>query len=51
MHPLSKEAWRGLETEAHDLIGLLAGRDPQVYRRYGHWWNTLASAEVRVIGG
>ncbi|MEO5940988.1 MAG: winged helix DNA-binding domain-containing protein [Candidatus Limnocylindrales bacterium] len=50
-HPLSSETWRGLETEAHDLIAFLAGRDPRVYRRYGHWWDTLASAEVRVIGG
>jgi len=50
-HRLSMETWRDLEVEASRLIAFLADRDPKVYRRYGHWWNTLERAEGRVIGG
>jgi hypothetical protein len=50
-HRLSKEAWRGLEAEAVGLVKFLAERDPTVYRRYGHWWAKLPSAEVRVLPG
>lgn len=50
-HRLTKDAWRGLAAEAHDLVAVLAGRDPQVYRRYGRWWQTLEAAEVRVLPG
>ncbi len=32
------------------LLAFLADREPTVYSRYAHWWNTLPSAEVRVLG-
>jgi hypothetical protein len=48
---LSREAWEGLKAEAAALVAFLADRDPTVYRRYGHWWKTLPSAEVRVLPG
>ena len=50
-HRLSKEEWRGLETEAAALVKVLADRDPTVYRRYARWWATLPSAEVRLLAG
>lgn len=50
-HRLSREAWRGLQEEAAALVAFLAGRDPLVYRRYGHWWTTLSGAEVKVLPG
>jgi hypothetical protein len=50
-HPLRGEEWDGLATEARALVAFLAGRDPAVYRRYGHWWAKLPSAEVRVLPG
>jgi Winged helix DNA-binding domain len=47
---LSEEAWGGLEAEAGGLLTFLATRDPNVYRRYGHWWDKhLPSAEVRLL--
>jgi len=49
-HRLSDEAWAGLEAEARALVTFLTGREPIVYRRYAHWWKTLPSAEVRVLG-
>ena len=49
-HPLSEDAWAGLETEATALIAFLADRQPDVYRRYGRWWADLPSAEVRILG-
>lgn len=48
-HELPAEAWDGLATEAHRLAAFLADRDPQVYRRYAHWWDSLPSADVRVL--
>ncbi|MDT0347405.1 winged helix DNA-binding domain-containing protein [Streptomyces litchfieldiae] len=48
-HPLPDETWAGLATEARSLAALLAGREPQVYRRYTHWWAKLPSAEDRVL--
>ena len=48
-HALSKAVWRDLASEAHDLVAFLAARDPQVYRRYGHWWAAQPSAEVRIL--
>ncbi|WP_214108409.1 winged helix DNA-binding domain-containing protein [Acrocarpospora catenulata] len=36
---LGKAAWRGLKEEAERLSAFIAGRDPVVYRRYGHWWD------------
>ena len=49
-HPLSDEAWEGLAAEARALQELLADRDPDVYRRYHHWWAKLPDGEVRVLG-
>jgi hypothetical protein len=48
-HPLPEDAWEGLAGEAAALIRFLAGRDPAVYRRYGHWWARLPAGEVRVL--
>jgi hypothetical protein len=50
-HLLSDEAWAGLDAEARALVGFLADRDPNVYRRYAHWWARLPSAETRILGG
>ncbi|MDF6022954.1 winged helix DNA-binding domain-containing protein [Streptomyces sp. JH34] len=45
-HKLGKVAWQGLTEEAEKLSALLAGREPVVYRRYGHWWDKgLSGAE------
>jgi hypothetical protein len=48
-HALPDDAWEGLAAEAGSLRSLLADRDPQVYRRYDHWWAKLPSGEVRVL--
>ncbi|GAB7036510.1 MULTISPECIES: winged helix DNA-binding domain-containing protein [Catenuloplanes] len=49
-HPLGEETWHGLTGEARSLIAFLAGRDPAVYGRYGHWWRKeLPAAQVRVL--
>jgi hypothetical protein len=50
-HPLSSEAWGGLEAEARALVAFLAEREPIVYRRYGHWWEKRPGAEVRLLPG
>jgi len=50
-HRLSNDAWQGLETEARALVTFLADREPEVYRRYGHWWSQLPSADARVLSG
>lgn len=50
-HRLPGQAWDGLAAEARALVAFLAGRQPQVYRRYAHWWATLPAAEVRVLPG
>jgi len=47
--PLPPEAWEGLASEAAALAPFLADRDPAVYRRYAHWWQTLPAGEVRVL--
>ncbi len=44
------DAWSELETEARSLRALLADREPEVYRRYQHWWDTLDGVHVRVLG-
>lgn len=49
--PLPDDAWAGLASEAASLVAFLAGRDPAVYRRYGHWWAKLPKGEVRVLPG
>ena len=48
-HKLSTAVWRGVRTEAKALIELLAPREPQVYRRYARWWDSLPAAEVRLL--
>ena len=51
LHPITKDAWAGLDTEARPLRAFLADREPGVYRRYGHWWARLPDGECRVLGG
>jgi hypothetical protein len=46
-HDLTPATWRALTGEARRLVGQLADRDPDVYRRYHHWWNTLPAANRR----
>ena len=47
---LDDDEWAGLETEARALRIFLAGRDPKVYSRYGHWWTKgIESVEVRTL--
>jgi hypothetical protein len=46
---LPARAWRGLAAEAAALVGFLADRDPHVYRRAAHWWDTLPATEVRLL--
>ncbi|MFD9302732.1 winged helix DNA-binding domain-containing protein [Streptomyces sp. NPDC060048] len=48
-HPLPEPVWEALAAEARSLTAFLAGRDPEVYRRYGHWWGKLPSAETRLL--
>lgn len=50
-HPLPDDAWDGLAAEARSLTAFLAEREPEVYRRYGHWWDKLPRGEVRLIPG
>ncbi|CAM5651905.1 hypothetical protein SAVIM338S_06546 [Streptomyces avidinii] len=50
-HALPEEVWEALAGEARSLTAFLAGRDPKVYGRYGHWWSKLPGAEVRVLPG
>ena len=40
-HPLPDLVWEGLAAEARALVPFLAGREPEVYRRYHHWWAKL----------
>lgn len=47
---LDKATWSALEGEAHDLVAFLLDRQPDVYRRYGHWWDKLPDGDVRVLG-
>lgn len=48
-HPLSEDVWERLGAEARSLVGFLAGREPEVYRRYGHWWSRLPETTVRLL--
>jgi len=48
-HALGDDAWGGIEREARGLLAFLAGRDGGVYGRFGHWWSSLPSAQVRVF--
>jgi hypothetical protein len=48
-HPLPAGAWAGLAAEAQALVPFLAEREPEVYRRYHHWWAKLPDAETRLL--
>jgi len=48
---LPDEVWEDLAAEARSLAALLADREPEVYRRYGHWWSKLSGAEVLLLPG
>lgn len=50
-HPLPDDVWDGLATEARSLLAFLADRDPEVYRRYNHWWDKLSAGETRLLPG
>ncbi|MDP9366084.1 MAG: winged helix DNA-binding domain-containing protein [Chloroflexota bacterium] len=50
-HRLPGDVWEGLAAEARSLVVFLAERDPEVYRRYGHWWSKLSGAETRLLPG
>ncbi|MDF6045488.1 winged helix DNA-binding domain-containing protein [Streptomyces sp. JH14] len=50
-HPLPDEVWEQLAVEARSLAAFLADREPQVYRRYGHWWSKLPDTEARLLPG
>ena len=56
-HPLPGLAWEGLAGEARALVPFLADREPEVYRRYHHWWaklpglSGLPGAETRLLRG
>ncbi len=50
-HRLPDEAWEGLAAEARSLVGFLADREPEVYRRFGHWWSKLPGAGARLFPG
>ncbi len=48
---LPDDVWEGLAAEARSLVVFLADREPEVYRRYTHWWSKLPSAEARLLPG
>lgn len=49
---LDRKAWDIIAEEAAGLRALLADREPQVYSRYGHWWNKgLPVTDQRVLAG
>jgi len=48
---LPDDVWEGLVAEARSLVVFLADREPEVYRRYTHWWSKLPSAEARLLPG
>jgi hypothetical protein len=48
-HPLDGDTWAHLEDEARSLVAFLADRQPDVFRRYGHWWKGLPSGDVRIL--
>jgi len=50
-HRLPDDVWEGLAAEARSLVAFLADREPEVYRRYTHWWSKLPSAEARLLPG
>jgi hypothetical protein len=48
-HQLPSDVWDDLAAEARALGTFLAGREPQVYRRYHHWWRKLPAGETRLL--
>ena len=48
-HALGDDAWDGIEREVRGLLAFLAGRDGDVYGRFGHWWSRLSGAQARVF--
>lgn len=50
-HSLPDEVWDELASEARSLTEFLADREPEVYRRYGHWWSKLPGGEKRLLPG
>ena len=49
---LDDAAWEGLAKEARGLLRFLGSREPEVYRRYGHWWGKdMPRHEVRLLPG
>ena len=50
-HPLPGEDWERLAAEAWALVPFLADREPEVYRRYHHWWAKLPDGETRLLPG
>lgn len=48
--PFPERVWSDLAGEATALARFLAGRDPLVYRRFGHWWDKgLPIVQSRVL--
>ena len=55
-HTLAFSEWEQLADEARALVPLLADREPEVYRRYHHWWDKplgvgLPDAQTRLLAG
>jgi hypothetical protein len=50
-HPLPGPVWDGLAAEARLLVPFLADREPEVYRRYHHWWDKLPDGQTRLLSG
>lgn len=48
---LPDQVWEELAEEARSLVAFLSDREPEVYRRYGHWWSKLPHAETRLLPG
>ena len=47
---LSEEEWKGVQEESDLLTRFLAGREPDVYRRYAHWWaKGMPSTQIRLL--
>ena len=49
--PLPGSVWEGLAAEAQALVPFLADREPEVYRRYHHWWEKLPDGQTRLLPG
>jgi hypothetical protein len=49
--PVPDDAWDALAAEAKALTAMLADREPDVYRRYHHWWPKLPAGETVLLPG